>query len=150
MHIVRLVYSSKASDRITLDMTRKILESAQPSNEAQGITGILFYNQNYFLQCIEGASTRVNKLYQKIVKDDRHTDIQLVNFESITTRMFGSWSMGFATGKSLNREIYLKYFRDDEFNPYDLNSNNSVQFLEELLEVIDTPGSQIRSVKKSA
>ncbi len=60
MHLIRLVYASKAHEKFSLADMDNILASSNVYNEVHGITGVLCYNDAYFLQCIEGARIEVN------------------------------------------------------------------------------------------
>lgn len=47
----------------------------------------------HFLQAFEGATLSVEATVARIMEDDRHHDIVLLNNERIAERQFGGWSM---------------------------------------------------------
>ena len=105
--LVRLLYASRVVD-IGDDAIASILAHSRQYNPALGITGILCYGGGVFLQAIEGGRMAVSDLYGHILKDTRHKDVVLLNFEEITERRFGGWTMGTVNLLKLNHSILLK------------------------------------------
>ncbi|MCA0401221.1 MAG: BLUF domain-containing protein [Proteobacteria bacterium] len=97
---VALVYRSKSrilpGNEQFRDMLEDIRRHAQAYNDAHGLTGFLLYNNGYFYQAIEGDFGRVALLFSKIIRDDRHFDLQLISNAQIRTREFYNWSMGWS------------------------------------------------------
>ena len=54
--IVRCVYASRAATALTSAMLEDILERSRINNPANGITGILCYSGDVFIQVLEGES----------------------------------------------------------------------------------------------
>ena len=79
--IVRCVYASRAASSLTSAMVEDILETSRSHNPASGITGILCYSGDVFIQVLEGGRDEVCELYNSIVKDPRHTTVRLLVFE---------------------------------------------------------------------
>jgi hypothetical protein len=65
-----------------------ILHSSHCNNTNNYITGLLCFNKQYFIQCLEGARTEVSRTYQRISHDRRHKNIQLLHLEEISARDF--------------------------------------------------------------
>jgi len=57
------------------------------------VTGNLICHSDLFLQMLEGTSKAVHQLYEKILADDRHTDIVKLRDEKSELRLFPSWAM---------------------------------------------------------
>ena len=91
--MVRLLYVSRSTGPQTTTVTTSILLQAQAHNKVQDITGVLCQGQGFFFQVLEGERSRVNALYRRICTDTRHHDVELLNYEDITERRFGQWSM---------------------------------------------------------
>jgi hypothetical protein len=72
-----------------------ILEAARRNNPSCGITGALVFNRGIFAQVLEGPCPSVEALFEKIQRDQRHGDIQVLAFGSASERMFRNWSMAF-------------------------------------------------------
>lgn len=88
-----LVYSSKTSQYITSDIISAMLKKARFFNQKNDITGCLLHHHQDFVQLIEGDEKLVKALYKKIVSDNRHQNIVLLNTEETNSRMFGKWHM---------------------------------------------------------
>ena len=74
---------------------RDLLAEARHFNEANGITGMLLYCDDTFMQVLEGPRSVVEPLYVRISRDRRHARVLCVRSEEVSTRSFGGWSMGF-------------------------------------------------------
>ena len=55
--------------------------------------GILTVSNDNFLQVLEGTPRFVNEIFVKIVKDERHRDIELISYEEIVKSEFDDWDM---------------------------------------------------------
>ena len=131
--LVRLLYVSRAVDPDATSATQSILAAARQHNLNNGITGILCYGGGIYVQAIEGGRKAVNHLYNHILKDPRHTDVELLHYEEITERRFGGWTMGQVNLSKLNTSIVLKYSERPEFDPYTVSGRVSLALLEELM-----------------
>ncbi|MEY3460461.1 MAG: hypothetical protein RLZZ03_114 [Pseudomonadota bacterium] len=112
---VRLLYVSSAVGPQTTTVTGSILQSAQAHNKANDITGVLCQGEGLFLQVLEGERSKVNRLYARILADQRHKDVELLVFEEISTRRFGAWSMAHVELSNLDPMVRMKH---PEFDPY--------------------------------
>ena len=131
--LVRLLYVSRAVQPESTDAIHAILASARHHNLNNGITGILCYGGGVFLQAIEGGRQAVNRLYNHIIEDPRHKDVELLHYEEISERRFGGWTMGQVNLSKLNTSIVLKYSEKPEFDPYSVSGKVSLALLEELM-----------------
>jgi hypothetical protein len=131
--LVRLLYVSRAVDPESGRAIESILSAARQHNLQNGITGILCYGGGIFLQAIEGGRSAVNDLYNHIIKDPRHQNVELLHYEEITERRFGGWTMGQVNLSKLNTSIVLKYSEKPEFDPYSVSGQVSLALLEELM-----------------
>jgi len=98
IHIVYLSYSTKELSESELN---GFLSTIRRKNEIQNITGLLLYNDEAFIQVIEGKREIINTLFDNISKDSRHSNIVKLLEEPIENRAFPSWFMGF---RKLNKE----------------------------------------------
>ncbi|MGB4061343.1 MAG: BLUF domain-containing protein [Burkholderiaceae bacterium] len=138
--LIRLLYVSRAVDKNDKAAIDAILASARSHNPENGITGVLCYGGGIFLQAIEGGRSAVNELYAHIIRDDRHTAVQLLHYEEITERHFGGWTMGQVNLAKLNTSIVLKYSERPEFDPYGVSGKVSMALLEELMATASIVG----------
>lgn len=130
--LVRLLYASRAVDT-GADAIDAILSQSRQHNPECGITGILCYGGGIFLQAIEGGRMPVSELYGHIQRDVRHKDVVLLNYEEISERRFGGWTMGQVNMSKINASILLKYAEKPVLDPYAVSGSVSLALLEELM-----------------
>jgi CheY-like chemotaxis protein len=80
-----------------------MLRTAQENNYNLGISGLLVYGNNRFLQVIEGIKGPLESLYEKINKDERHSDLHLISEEEIEAPAFDLWRMLFINLDTIGR-----------------------------------------------
>jgi hypothetical protein len=100
----RLVYYSKnriSSVHHTDGEIQSILSAARRNNSSCGITGALIFNSGIFAQVLEGELRAIETIFEKIQRDERHGEVQVLAFEKTPARTFPGWSMGYV-GRSLN------------------------------------------------
>ena len=145
--ILRLTYISRYNnDNLNGEVTR-ILEQAQQNNERNGITGALVFNHNYFLQSIEGARPIINGLLRKLVQDERHHSLQVIECREVEQRHWNKWSMKYLIPSDENKGLALKFSTGNEFNPY-LMSTNQIMMLIDTLSELQEQEEQRASQKK--
>lgn len=91
----QLVYYSDATQDFTPDDLVALLNTSIKNNQPQGITGCLLYGNGKFIQMLEGPEEKVKALYEKISKDTRHNNVQVVTEMLVNDKLFPKWSMGF-------------------------------------------------------
>ncbi|MFN3314725.1 MAG: BLUF domain-containing protein, partial [Hyphomonas sp.] len=74
-----LLYRSTALKPPTPGELEQMTMAAQRRNQALGITGILYYDEGRFLQTIEGPPDALETVWTSILRDPRHTDIEVLN-----------------------------------------------------------------------
>lgn len=110
--MLELVYKSKASSAINQDEIIKILETAEKFNQSNGLTGCLIYHKGYFIQLLEGEEKVLKDLYSKILKDNRHTEIELLYEKNKEQRNFDDWGMAFVNLDEVEN-FSIKLFEDN-------------------------------------
>lgn len=111
-----LVYNSIAVPQDPDDAALlRILAGARNRNRALGVTGLLLYHRGEFVQLLEGERDAVRKIYfDVILRDPRHTSVNLCWDFDIERRSFPDWSMGFYRpdskmyGKNASLDGYLE------------------------------------------
>ena len=90
----RLTYISNFSKSLTKKEIENIATISQTNNSREGITGVLLSCNGIFFQILEGDEENIDRLYEKILKDDRHNQILCLKSEfNVTERRFPDWSM---------------------------------------------------------
>ena len=131
--LVRLLYASRATRPITPGAHESILEQSRAHNPKLGITGVLCYSDDVFIQVLEGGRDEVCELYNTIARDDRHQNVRILSFEEIRERRFGNWTMGQVNLAKVNPSLLLKYGERAELNPFICSGQASMALLEELI-----------------
>ena len=105
-----------------------IAEVAIERNQADNITGILCYGNGYFFQCVEGSEQALTNLKNRLLVDDRHKDLKILDFSAIAERRFAGWSLRSITlERWMMNEPKLKSFMP--FKPHTWEVNGWQQFL---------------------
>lgn len=129
--MLRITYTSTATNNITPEMVLSILASARRNNDAQGVTGLLYYASNQFAQCLEGDEKAVEAIYAAIEEDKRHYHLNAIR-ETISERAFTNWSMAFVdTSTAEVARILMQHHT----NSYDAQKWGRAQVLPILVEM---------------
>jgi hypothetical protein len=131
--LIRLTYVSRAVDVVSQPIMDSILASSRKNNPPNGITGVLCTNNYIFLQLLEGGRKEVSETYNRINRDPRHHDIQLLHMEEVSERKFAGWSMGKVSFDRINLAILLKYSAKSVLDPYSVPGASSIALLDELM-----------------
>ena len=131
--LVRCLYVSRAAKPLTAAVLDTILVQSRSKNPRAGITGLLCFSDEIFVQVIEGGRDAICELFNAIVRDDRHKDVRLLSFEEITERRFSNWTMGKVHVETINSGILLKYSEKPELNPYNCSAQVTMSLLMELV-----------------
>lgn len=131
--LVRLLYASRARAETRAAAIDSILAQSRQHNPEHGITGILCYGGDIFMQVLEGGRTDVNALYSHITRDPRHQDVVLLKYEEVTERRFSGWTMGQVNIDKINPSVLLKYSARPVLDPYAVSGDVSMALLEELI-----------------
>ena len=114
----RLLYTSRETDPMGTLSLFNLLNHARQKNVRNGITGHLLYADGEFVQCFEGPSDAVERLWQSLQKDTRHQDLQIISRGPVSERRFADWGMAFSSYR------YLKSFNMPGFFPLDESGTN--------------------------
>jgi hypothetical protein len=93
--MIALTYTSRATRPLTTPELVQLLRVARAHNAASGVTGLLLYAEESFLQKLEGEPEAVDAVFERIRVDARHQDIRIVSHEEIAQPTYAGWSMGF-------------------------------------------------------
>ena len=146
--ILRLTYISRYDTDNPKGEVTRILTQAQQNNERNGITGALVFNHNYFLQSIEGARPVINELLRKLVKDNRHHSLQVIECREVELRHWSKWSMKYLIPSDENKGLALKFSTGTQFNPYLMNTNQIMMLIETLSDLQEQEAVSAAKKKK--
>ncbi|MDZ4098810.1 MAG: BLUF domain-containing protein, partial [Methylophilaceae bacterium] len=109
----------------------RILTKSRVNNRKNGLVGVLYFGDGCFFQCLEGEEGAVDRLYQTLLHDERHTDIKLLSKKTIEELSFADWSMKYVPlEEDMNRLLVANGYKS--FNPYMF----STHMIEKVLELL--------------
>ena len=114
--------------------------AAASASARRGVTGLLCYSGDVFIQVLEGGRDGVCDLFNEIVRDDRHTNVRILLFDEIAARKFGGWTMGQVNVGRLNPALLLKYSEKPTLDPYAVSGAVSLALFEELMATASIVG----------
>jgi hypothetical protein len=82
----------------------EILRVARRNNARSGLTGVLLFDGANFLQAIEGEIGHLERIWESIACDQRHEDIELIEFEPIAERDYQAMPMVYIEGLSAEHD----------------------------------------------
>lgn len=138
--LVRLLYASRAADALTQAVIDSILEQSRRNNPPQGITGMLCYSEDIFLQVLEGGRDQVCERFNAIVRDPRHASLRILTYDEISERHFGGWTMGQVNIAKVNPSLLLKYSERAVLDPFGCTGAASMALLNELIATASVVG----------
>jgi len=131
--LVRLMYASRATAPLKPETLNAILKKSTTNNPAVGVTGVLCFSGDIFLQVLEGGRSQVSALYNRIARDERHRDVVLLSYDEIEERSFAGWAMGQVNMSRLNPALLLKYSEAAVLDPYAVSGKVSKALFDELV-----------------
>lgn len=72
-----------------------IVHDAVARNGIEGITGLLYCEEDSFLQVIEGHDDSIEELLGRLEADPRHRGLRILTDREIAWREFGGWTMAY-------------------------------------------------------
>lgn len=142
--LYRLVYLSRNNISNEGDSLRNeishILRSARENNWKNNITGALMFNSEYFAQVLEGPQHEVQKLFDHIKNDDRHSEMSMLSFSPVESRGFPEWAMAYVGEDPDLSDRFFMIGEETNFNLEDLSGEEIyVALLQKLQESECTP-----------
>lgn len=143
--MIRLVYVSTCADNVDVADIQSLLKAAERRNPQQGISGMLCWSGEFFLQCIEGDRAPVTQCFARILTDTRHHSVELILSAPTSVRWFSQWGMGFSRMLSSHR-VDLPAWTEGSFNPYLLAATD----LEATFERLSDQAQRIQGASETA
>jgi hypothetical protein len=131
--LVRCLYASHASKPVVAGVLDGILEQSRKNNPRLGVTGMLCFTNDIFIQVIEGGRDQVCELFNAIIRDSRHLNVRILIYEEIAERRFGNWTMGQVNIENINPGLLLKYSEKAELNPFNCSGRATMALLDDLV-----------------
>lgn len=93
--LCRLLYVSTASRALDANDLIELLRQSRKRNVEDGVTGLLLYGSERFVQTIEGPPLAIESLRVRLRRDPRHHSYRELFLQEAKSRAFTSWSMAF-------------------------------------------------------
>jgi Sensors of blue-light using FAD len=99
--LVQLIYVSRSTFATSENFkgiepnVGRILLKSRINNKSKNITGVMYFGDGCFFQCLEGDVDAVDTLFESLKNDPRHSDVQLLSRNAISERSFAGWEMKF-------------------------------------------------------
>lgn len=91
----RIIYCSQSTADVSPEELVALLELSRRNNERAGLSGMLLYCSQSFLQVLEGDEEALRTTYARILTDDRHTNLRMLMNADVAAPLFPDWTMGF-------------------------------------------------------
>lgn len=133
MYLHRLVYYAESKIReLGLPVTselKAIIASSRKNNPAAGITGVLAFNEQYFVGVIEGDRRRVSSLLLRVARDKRAGNFTVLSAGAVDTRLFDDWLPLYAGHSETVDRLYLRHGLTQGLDPVRLSAENLLGLL---------------------
>jgi Sensors of blue-light using FAD len=129
MQLVQMIYVSTVQAELDLNQLAKV---AQANNAKHGLSGVLAFDSQFFIQVLEGERSKVSRLLGNLFADRRHKDLVVLGVDAIDIREFDRWSMLFVP---LDKATKAKLFRHNlsaTFDPYAYSKEAALSLLRDI------------------
>ena len=128
----QLIYSSRKNS-LPPEGIFKIRDQARINNAGRDLTGVLLFNREYFLQCLEGEAELVTQAFCTIAGDPRHSNVTLIAVHDVPERSFPDWSMGLIDSTSPDLRVALgDLLPAYDFSPQRLTADTALTVMQRM------------------
>ncbi len=92
-----ILYVSTIAADAPIRVVADIAVKSRSANQIRQITGLLVFDGMHFCQQIEGSEQEIAALMERIQRDPRHTNIELLHHGPLAERRFRRWSLGYTS-----------------------------------------------------
>lgn len=93
MALRAIAYASQVVEAMPLEQVQNLTADAERFNVLAGVTGVLLFDGQTFMQYIEGPEDGISLIYSRITHSRRHCEIVELGRATISGRRFPYWSM---------------------------------------------------------
>ena len=94
-----------------------ILIQSVANNRRDDITGALIYDDKWFAQELEGPEMMVSAAFERILRDERHSDVRLIKMQPVASRRFAAWWMACVPRSENNADLFRHHCEGECFDP---------------------------------
>lgn len=112
--IRQFLFVSRLSAKCTFNDVIRIVSVSRENNLRNGISGLMYFDGQYFCHYLEGAPRQMSELSARILADTRHRDVTpLLEREMGTVRLYEDWRTGFSPNGASAAVQRLTALRDE-------------------------------------
>ncbi len=123
--LYRLIYASSVAPGLDFSIVKSILENSEKNNTRDGLTGALVFEEGFFMQVLEGGREQLTKTFGRILRDERHSQVCLIEFASCLERRFSGWGMRYL---GRQEDVFEKVTGSGTFKPKDWTAERCNDF----------------------
>ena len=97
----QLAFASRARPGLRPSDTSDIIATSRANNARDGVTGVLVYSGESFLQIVEGSDAAIATLWRRLIADDRHRSLASLYGGNVAERDFTGWRAGYIAEASI-------------------------------------------------
>jgi len=131
VYISRSTFTAMPAERGIEPSVARILAQSRINNARRGLVGALYFGDGCFFQCLEGRAEAVDRLYDALLNDPRHTDLKVLTRRTIPRTGFSSWAMKYVP-LDADMKALLAEFGMERFDPYRFDADAVARVLEML------------------
>ena len=109
-----------------------ILAASQRNNEKAGVTGALIFDTVWFIQILEGEREAVSAVLRRIMGDERHDELTVMDCRPAEARLFGNWWMGLAMLRGDNGALFARHGIGARRDPRRMSGDQAVALAKDL------------------
>lgn len=136
MPMLRLVYFSQnqidPARGSVVRVLSQILAASNCNNRLNDITGALVFDEQWFIQALEGERAAVWATFDRLREDERHSDVVVAEAVDLKARMFGNWWMGLATRGAATESAFQPFLRNGRLDPPAMSATDMLSLMEAL------------------
>jgi len=118
MSLYCLIYTSVAKQKMTDENLQTIFNNSHYKYKTLNITGVLLYQDPFFLHLMEGGEYILDEKFNKIAHNPAYHKVSLIYKKPILKRSFLIWTMGLSrkNGEYINSILsFDEFYNSDSF-----------------------------------
>lgn len=139
MPLIRLTYFSEnqidPAAGSAVRILGQILGASNKYNQKSGITGALVFDDQWFVQSLEGDRSKVWATFDRIRKDPRHSDVVIAEVVDLQSRIFANWWMGLATRTAATEHAFAPYLLRGRLDPREMTASDMLSLMKALSQI---------------
>lgn len=101
----QLAFASRARPGLRAAHTSDLIGISRSNNVRDGVTGVLLYTGESFLELVEGRDTAISALWRRILIDDRHRGVVILFDVTGRERAFQQWRAGYVAEGDIGADV---------------------------------------------